>query len=165
MRAIAQFMSVSKWLGCMEAITCSWRKRAKSSGATTCACSMRKRKPPGCRSCGAFGIFFLDVALGRRECLQRHGDAAVADGVKAHLEAGRGALRCHLIERRLLELRQAGILRLVGVRRQHGRRVRAERAVHEALQHAGVQHRVLRRMEHAVLLQDVQRLRETAATR
>ena len=64
---------------------------------------------------------------------------AVADGVKAELEAGSGAFDGHRVELGLVVARDAGVAGIVGVGRVEGGGARAERAVHEALEHAGVE--------------------------
>ena len=87
------------------------------------------------------------------ECIERHVVGAVADGVEAELEAGGGALGGHLVEVVLLVARDAGVGGLVVVGRFHGGGAAAERAVHEALEHAEVQQRVVEVVAGAALLE------------
>ena len=49
--------------------------------------------------------------------------------------------------------RQAGVLRIIRIGLEHRGRVRPQRAVHESLQHSGVQHQVGLRMRVALLVQ------------
>ena len=140
----------------MEAMTPRSWKRSKASGETTCACSMRKRKSRGeCAvrhgfvvTMAAVGSLRYGVAPGRGslardagllggvEGVEGHVVGAVADGVEAELEAGGGALGGHLVELVLVVARDAGVGGVVGVGRVHGGGAGAERAVHEALEHA-----------------------------
>ena len=94
-------------------------------------------------------------SFGGGKGIERHLHSAIADGVKADLESGRGALDRHAIQLGLLVPRQAGVAGIVGIRRQQRRRARAERAVHEALEHGGVQHGIVRGMVRAMRLQQV----------
>ena len=87
------------------------------------------------------------------ECVERHVIGAVADGVEAELEAGDGALGGHLVEVVLLEARDAGVGGLVVVRRFHGCGAAAERAVHEAFEHAEMQQRIVEVVAGAALLE------------
>ena len=112
---------------------------------------MRKRK-------SRIAFILAGVALGLGEGVERHLCRAIADGMKTQLKSGGRALHRHAVQRRLLILRQAGVAGIVGIRRQQRRRARAERAVHEALQHRGVQHGIFGGMMRAVLLQQVERL-------
>ncbi len=79
--------------------------------------------------------------LGGLECVEGHVVGAVADGVEAELEAGSGARGGHLVEVVLLVARDAGVGGLVVVRSFHGGGAGAERAVHEAFEHAEVEQR------------------------
>src|SRR5690349_22284854 len=56
------------------------------------------------------------------------------------LEAITGTLSGHGVQLVLLIARNAGILGIVIVRREHGSSARSQRSIHEAFQHAGVQH-------------------------
>ena len=82
---------------------------------------------------------------GLRIGVESHGGGLVADGVKAELEAGLGAFDGHLVQLGLGVLGQAGVAGIVGVGRFHGGGAGAERAIHEALQKAGVQHGIVGR--------------------
>src|SRR5262249_22805598 len=65
-----------------------------------------------------------------------------------------------LIERALLVARDARVRRVVAVGRLERRGTRAERAVHEALEHAGVQERVIQRVRGALALEHLERIAE-----
>ena len=71
------------------------------------------------------------------------GSGLVADGVEAELESGGGAFDGHFVELVLRVLRKAGVVGVVGVRRFHRGGARAERAIHEAFEHAGVEQRIV----------------------
>ena len=81
---------------------------------------------------------------GLRIGVEGHGGGLVADGVEAKLEACLRALDGHLVQLRLRVLGQARVAGIVGVRRLQGGGSRAERAIHEALQEAGVKHGIVR---------------------
>ena len=130
----------------MEAMTPSCLKRGMSAGSTTWACSMRLRA--------------VRETAGLRVRVESHGGGLVADGVEAKLEAGLRALDGHSVELRLRVLRQAGVAGIVGEGRFHGRGARAERAIHEALQKAGVQHGIVQVVVGAHLDQLGQRIFE-----
>ena len=98
-------------------------------------------------------IVLAGGSFGGGESVERHLHGAVSDGVKADLESGRRALNRHAIQLVLLVTRQAGVAGIVGIRRQQRRRARSQRAVHEALEHGGVQHGIVGRMVRAVRLQ------------
>ena len=83
-------------------------------------------------------------------------DGAVADGVEAQLEAGGGAFGGHGVELRLVIAGQAGVRGVVGVGGEHGGGAGAERAVHEALEHAGVEHAIVGRLGGAHALELIQ---------
>ena len=81
-------------------------------------------------SCGLAGPF---------EGVEGHVVGAVADGVEAELEACHGAVGGHLVEVVLLVAGDAGVGGLVGVGGFEGGGAGAEGAVHEALEHGGVE--------------------------
>ena len=85
--------------------------------------------------------------------VERHVIGAVADGVEAELEAGDGALGGHLVEVVLLKARDAGVRGLVVVGRFHRCGAGAERAIHEALEHAEMQQRIVEVVAGAALLE------------
>ena len=93
------------------------------------------------------------IPLGSPKCIERHLYRAISDGMKAHLEVLCSALLRHRIELCLVVARDTAVARIVAVRRIERRCARAERPVHEALQHAGVQHTVVRGMVSPMLLQ------------
>src|SRR5579862_4304986 len=100
----------------------------------------------------------LSVArqFGRLECIQRHVHRAVSDSMKPDLKAGFGALDGHSVEFSLVVSWNAGIAGIIGVRSEKSRCPGPERAVHESLQHARMQHRVARWMSCAVLFQNIE---------
>ncbi len=83
--------------------------------------------------------------IGDVEGVEGHVVGAVADGVEAELEAGGGAFGGHLVELVLVVAGDAGVAGVVGVGRFEGGGAGAERAVHEALEHAEVEERDRRR--------------------
>ena len=80
--------------------------------------------------------------------------------MKAELEAGCGALDGHLVELVLRVLGKAGVAGVVGVGRFHGGGARAERAIHEALEHTGVKQGIAGVVVGAVRFQFVEGLFE-----
>jgi len=76
---------------------------------------------------------------------------------KADLKPGSNAIFRHLVELCLIVLWESRIAGVVGVRLQQCCRSRTERTVEEALEHAGMKHRVMRVMMCSTLLQDFQR--------
>ena len=73
--------------------------------------------------------------------------------MKPKLEARQHSLLGHLIQFRGLIARQARVVGIIRIWFQQRRRVAAQRAIHEALQHSGVQHQIRLRMRVALLLQ------------
>ena len=131
------------------------------AGVVTCACSMRRRK--FFAAVGRFHVRLARGLLGSGKGIERHLYALVADGVKADLEARQHALFRHVIQLLRIVARQAGVLGIIRVRLQHRRRVRSQRAVHESLEHAGVQHQVGLRMRVALAASTPPRDRQRAA--
>ena len=79
---------------------------------------------------------------GLRKRIERHRRGLVADGVKAQLKARLArARRPSCSARSCVNCGRPGVAGIVSEGRLHGRRARAERSIHEALEHAGVQHR------------------------
>src|SRR5262249_50158471 len=86
------------------------------------------------------------LLLGEGERIERHARTAVADSVKAKLKPSAGALRGFVVQGFLLVAGNASVFRIVIVGRKHGGCARAERSVHESLEHSGMQHRIPGRM-------------------
>ena len=105
-------------------------------------------------------LVLAKIAFRFRKSLQGHLDATVADGMEPHLEPGSGPVIYQRVELRLRVLREPGILRIVAVGFQQRCCMRAQRTVHEAFQHARVQHGVGFRVMGAVLFQHVQSCRK-----
>jgi hypothetical protein len=70
--------------------------------------------------------------------IQGHLHRLVSDGVESHLKSRVHALFGHLGQLGMFILRQARIAGIVGVRIDQRCGARAERAIHEPFQHAGV---------------------------
>ena len=81
------------------------------------------------------GICARLVYFSRRpEAVERHAVRAVADAVESDLKPGGVALDDHLRQLLGRHARDAAVVRVVGEGREHGRRARAERPVHVALE-------------------------------
>ena len=123
----------------MEAMTPSFLKRGMSAGSTTWACSMRLRavrETPGCENASRAMAAALSPMAWKPSW-----KPAVARSTAILLSC---VLRV---------LRQAGVAGIVGEGRFHRRGARAERAIHEALEQAGVQHGIVGVVVGAHLLQ------------
>ncbi len=94
------------------------------------------------------------------EGIERHLHGAVTDRVKAHLELGCGTLLRHRIQLCLVITWNAAVAGVVAVGRVERGGARAERAVHKALQHAGVQHAIVGGMMGAMFFQRLDRIEE-----
>ena len=105
-------------------------------------------------------VILLRAALSLGESVERHLRGAVSDSVKADLEAGQRARNGHAIQFALLILREAGVARIVGIRRQQRGRARTQRAIHEAFQHGRMQHWIVGGMMCAMRLQQADRIVE-----
>ena len=91
----------------MDAMILSWPKRAKSSGATTCACSTRSRRsrwPFAADDCG--------------ESIERDVVGAVADRVKGELKSGAVAFDGHGRELRFIHVQESGRVWRIGIWRE-----------------------------------------------
>src|SRR5262249_36606609 len=112
------------------------------------------------RAAGMLKLIFADRLLADRERLQGHFGAAVANGMEAELETGFNALACHAVQRLLIVLRKTSVIRIVRVWCEQSSGAGAERSVHKALQHAGMEHRVGLGMMGAMALQGLDRIAE-----
>ena len=74
---------------------------------------------------GGFYMGIVRSFLGFSKGVERHLHALVADGMEADLEAREHALFGHVIQLGGFVSRQAGVLRIVGIRLQHRGRVRS----------------------------------------
>ena len=97
------------------------------------------------------GVFCRLLRLGKGVERQLH--PFVADGVKTDLISGQHALFRHRIQLGRVVLRQSAVLRVIAEGIKHRGGFRAERTIHEALQHSGVEHRVGHGMRVALLVQ------------
>src|SRR5689334_17629132 len=88
-------------------------------------------------------IFLARLLLCEGKSVQGHACATVADGMESQLKSGARTLRRLLVQRLLLVAWNAGIFRIVVVRREHGGSTGTKRTIHEALEHGGVQHGIL----------------------
>ena len=81
--------------------------------------------------------------LGQCEGVQSHGSGLVADGVKSELESEPGALIGHLVQLLRRVLGKASVAWIVRIGRFHRGSSRAQRTIHEPLQHPRMQHRIV----------------------
>ena len=96
--------------------------------------------------------------FGRGERLQCHCHRPVADGMKADLKSEARTFDRHLIEAPLRVARNAALVRVVAVGLLEGGSARAQGAVHETLEHPGMQHGVVMRMGVALANENCRRI-------